>query len=762
MTLTAIPSTPAPTAKRDAALAYAARGWPVLPLHWWQDGCCSCGDPACRTPAKHPFAPLVNRGVHDASAIANVVARWWTTEPRCNIGIRTGPESGLVLLDVDVRDAKDGRDTLRALESQLGPLPVTVSAITGSLSEHRLFEWPGADVVGSLGPGLDVKGRGGYFVAAPSDHATGRTYDWDAYAHPDDTPIAALPAAWLTRLVTRTAPATAVVPSGPPPFSPHTVAKIRSAIGVLDLDDYDTWLRVGMALHHDGHGHETAFGLWWEWSSSWGSVNPQSKKARLDELRARWRGFGRSGHQPVTLASVWQMAAARGWVAPPVPVAPVVLAPPTADAGAWDDAIALTAPGMLGTLVRWTLATAPTQVPVYALAGALATASVLCSRRYRWLGSYGSLYLLVSGPTGSGKDAVKRCVLQVLDPHPAMIGPGDFASESAVLACLRAQPQVVAVLDEFGQQLSASKGPGTHYRQGAIRQLMEAWSSCGGSLLPKALAAYGTTPGRGQPGAELSQRVVRPALTVVAMTTPDRLHGALESQHVGDGFLNRFLLLEHDGPRQPAQLTGGGMVPAAVAAWAEAVAGVGPDALPASPAVPPPVTDVASTDEAVVALHSCIAAATAAADALDATHPGVGGLWVRAGEQVARLALVAALADAAAPAEAVIDVQHVAWARRLVWWSVGRMVTMATEKLGDSPFERARSKAIDAIQRAGDEGTTRRALMRGALRALTSRDLDAVIGALDEAGLITVQQEARGQVRYRWGAPADDVGDGTE
>jgi len=56
----------------EAALAYAKRGVPVLPLHWPEDGACSCGDPDCPSPGKHP---LTEHGKEDASTDPEIIKR---------------------------------------------------------------------------------------------------------------------------------------------------------------------------------------------------------------------------------------------------------------------------------------------------------------------------------------------------------------------------------------------------------------------------------------------------------------------------------------------------------------------------------------------------------------------------------------------------------------------------------------------------------------------------------------------------------------
>ena len=44
-----------------------------------------------------------------------------------------------------------------------------------------------------LAPGIDLRGDGGFVVAPPSLHASGRRYEWEIGASPDDLPLAPAP-----------------------------------------------------------------------------------------------------------------------------------------------------------------------------------------------------------------------------------------------------------------------------------------------------------------------------------------------------------------------------------------------------------------------------------------------------------------------------------------------------------------------------------------------------------------------------------------
>lgn len=184
---------------RDAALTYARQGWAVFPCHEPAPvDACSCGRPDCSSPAKHP---RTRQGLKEASTDPATIAAWWHRWPSANVAVRTGAASRLVVIDIDPRHGGD--ESLDRLVATHGPLPATLAVHTGGGGRHLYFAHPGGTVrnsAGALGPGLDMRGDGGYALAPPSRHVTGDTYQWLAA-----DPTAPLPA-WLLKLLERPAP----------------------------------------------------------------------------------------------------------------------------------------------------------------------------------------------------------------------------------------------------------------------------------------------------------------------------------------------------------------------------------------------------------------------------------------------------------------------------------------------------------------------------------------------------------------------------
>ena len=204
--MTAIPDEPPETPTVDQARAIAAAGLRVLPIK-----------PGRKNP---PMASWQTA----ASVEEKSIAAWWNGLYRDHgIGVAMGPQPNgrnLFAVDIDTHDADaNGFDTLATLEAEHGPLPATVTSITGSNGQHLVFAAPADAVIRNqqasgqrIGPGIDVRGNGGQIVVAPTIHPdTQRRYQWAPGGAPWQTQIADAPAWLLDMVVDR--PRGAVCPS---------------------------------------------------------------------------------------------------------------------------------------------------------------------------------------------------------------------------------------------------------------------------------------------------------------------------------------------------------------------------------------------------------------------------------------------------------------------------------------------------------------------------------------------------------------------
>ncbi len=155
----------------EAALQYAALGWPVLPL--WED--------------KNPRLKARNGlgGVHEATTDRETIRRWYHLWPEAGVGIALGARSGLCVIDLDRRNVIDKLAAARFIER----LPQTRIHRTGDGS-HFLFRHSPGVPTRDLIDGVQFLSDGKYIVAPPSIHReTGKPYKVVA-----DVDIAPLPA----------------------------------------------------------------------------------------------------------------------------------------------------------------------------------------------------------------------------------------------------------------------------------------------------------------------------------------------------------------------------------------------------------------------------------------------------------------------------------------------------------------------------------------------------------------------------------------
>jgi hypothetical protein len=156
----------------DAALRYAAHGWPVLPV----------------IPGEK--VPATPHGFNDACTDPERITSWWRASPGRNVGIATGAP-GPDVLDIDVHPDGTGFPALnRLLREAMVPRPLAIVRTPGG-GIHAYYR--GTEQRNGHIPAehVDFRSRGGYVVAPPSAVAGKRyevvrhqpseaTFDWDA------------------------------------------------------------------------------------------------------------------------------------------------------------------------------------------------------------------------------------------------------------------------------------------------------------------------------------------------------------------------------------------------------------------------------------------------------------------------------------------------------------------------------------------------------------------------------------------------------
>lgn len=139
---------------------YAEKGWRVLPI---KEG------------SKAP--PLIKNWQLLATDDSNQIREWWAKHPNANIGIATGLETGIFVVDIDPKNG--GNESLAELLEK-NRLPETLTVRTGSDGRHIFFKCNTTikSNAGKLGKGIDIRAEGGYVVAPRSIHPNGSQYRW--------------------------------------------------------------------------------------------------------------------------------------------------------------------------------------------------------------------------------------------------------------------------------------------------------------------------------------------------------------------------------------------------------------------------------------------------------------------------------------------------------------------------------------------------------------------------------------------------------
>ncbi len=288
-------------------LKYANLHVYIFPCHFiTESGTCSCGNPSCKSPGKHPIRELVQNGHLDASNDPEQIKKWWTDAPLANPGLSLAPSS-LVVIDIDPRNGGD--QTFDELEVKRGKITSDVEQLTGGGGRHIVYVADkDARYPGKLGAGVDVKHQG-YIMVWPSNHVLGH-YEWESESDLMEGYIPSAAPAWLA-LPKGDEFNVNIQPAAPgmglAALLDTEVQELKAALSYLSNQERDDWLKVGMAIHSLDSG-QAGFALWEDWSASCDKFDPQ------DQARV-WFSFHNKADQ-LNKGSIFHWAQEQGWVNP--------------------------------------------------------------------------------------------------------------------------------------------------------------------------------------------------------------------------------------------------------------------------------------------------------------------------------------------------------------------------------------------------------------------------------------------------------------
>lgn len=82
---------------------------------------------------------------------------------------------------------------------------------------------------------------------------------------------------------------------------------LKDALGFIPASEYEVWLNVGCALHHEYVGSTEGYTIWEEWSAK------APEKFSAEVCKEKWESFSTSRQNPITLGTVFHYARNHGW-----------------------------------------------------------------------------------------------------------------------------------------------------------------------------------------------------------------------------------------------------------------------------------------------------------------------------------------------------------------------------------------------------------------------------------------------------------------
>lgn len=695
----------------------------------------------------------------------------WGDWPEAGIGIAAGRVIGI---DIDVVHSAAIAHEIEALAKRmLGDTPaVRIGRAPKRLLVYRAVQ----PFAGFKYPPIEVLGLGQQFIAYGVHPETGQPYDWPVSTLADLTPDE-LPAITEAQAREFAKEAYLLIPLDQRPKSlsvgPRSTGECANLpeqrgtfeavedalMHIVNADlDYDSWVRIGMAIK--GALGDEGWPLFEDWSAT-------SQKNDPKTTARSWRSFA---PQRIGAGTLYKLALDNGWQPAPdlqlngevvmnghhparellealqspdpittEPAGDSLPAPKPLPAG-WDQV-----GGVIADMMTLMAVTAKRPQPVLALGASLCAVGALMGRKYRTESNTRSnLYVVGIAESGAGKNHSRVVINELFRKANLLqyLGGNKIASGSGLLTAIQRQPAILFQLDEFGMFLSAAAD-----RKRSPRYVCE--------ILDLMTELY-TTAGTTYFGIEYAstqhnnahRAIHQPCACIYGTTTPLHFWQALQASNVADGSLARFLIMESEDDFPDSNEAFGVIDPPPDLIDKLILIHQGGGKLNGN------LTDVGAIDEVLVdpRVVPMTPAARDAFRALDQelvgklrTSRGTGfsSILARIEENATKLALIRAVSRD--PVDPIIEDHDAQWGIMLSRHCAELTIREASARVSENQVESHHKRAMQILRDAGQAGMSRSEFTRRT-QFMDHRQRDGVLRTLAEARLIdTVMLQSKGR-----------------
>lgn len=372
---------------------------------------------------------------------------------------------------------------------------------------------------------------------------------------------------------------------------------------------------------------------------------------------------------------------------------------------------------ILNEVSEWIETFARQTQPQITMVATLALASTLCGRMYcSTEQNTTSLYLMVLGETGVGKNYAKTSIQQFFNEVEMthLLGGSGNTSAGAVFTQLIKSPCHIQIIDEIGKQLQAARKSGNGQMAEAFSTMVEAYSSTTAMITPKSYSNMGNIA-RGVAVDHSNTFIHYPAITLLGLATPRQVYDNLSTGDIEDGFLNRLIVADITLPQEPKQRRGHvkAPLPDHINQWARLIRQPLPTSRTDLKAIEvgydqdPHQIEVELTDDALDVFWDYEKNLDDKEKRGDFILPDMTRRW---NENAMRVATCLAVCQNAL--EPIITAELAQWAIKFVGYYGNEFMLNASTQVADSPFHRLYLKVEGFIKRAKEKGLTERRLSK--------------------------------------------------